>query len=67
MTSITTKAKNLDEDYEDTEEDGDDHQMETKAPVFDEDLTRTPEEVDEAYVKLGGDCDDKKDTVSGYV
>ena len=61
------QGKNLAEDYEDTEEDGDDHQMETEASVFDEDPTWTPEEVDEAYVKLGDDCDDKKDTVSGYV
>ena len=61
------QGKNLAEVYEDTEEDGDDHQMETEAPVFDEDPTWTPEEVDEAYVKLGDDCDDKKDTVSGYV
>ncbi|XP_015762862.1 PREDICTED: uncharacterized protein LOC107341911 [Acropora digitifera] len=59
------QGKNLAEDYEDNEEDGDHHQMETKVPVFDEDPTWTPEEVDEAYVKLGDDCDDKKDTVSG--
>ena len=64
------QCKNLDEDFEDTEDDGDDHQydqVETETPVFDEDPTWTPEEVDEAYVKLGDDCDDKKDTDSGYV
>lgn len=41
--------------------------METEAPVFDEDPTWTPEEVDEAYLKLGDDRDDKKDTDSGYM
>ena len=61
------KAKTLDEDIDDTEEDGNNEQMETEAPVFDEDPTWTPEEVDEAYVKLGDDCDDKKETDSGYV
>ena len=59
--------KNPDEDFEDLEEDGDDHQLEIEDPVFDEDPTWTPEEVDEAYVKLGDDFDDKKDTDSGYV
>lgn len=61
------QGENLDEDIDDTEEDGYDEQMETEAPVFDEDTTWMPEEVDEAYVKLGDDCDDKKDTDSGYV
>ena len=64
------QCKNLDEDFEDTEDDGDDHQcdqVDTETPVFDEDPTWTPEEVDEAYVKLGDDCDDKKDTDSGYI
>ena len=40
--------------------------METEAPIFDENPTWAPEEVDKAYMKLGDDCDDKKYTDSGY-
>ena len=32
----------------------------TGAPIYDEDPTWTLEDVDEVYIKLGDDCDDKK-------
>lgn len=41
--------------------------MEIEVSVFDEDSIWILEEVDEVYVKLGDDCDDKKDIVFGYV
>jgi len=49
------------DDYEDTEE------SDQGAPIYDEDPTWTPEDVDEAYIKLGDDCDEKKQTTNlGY-
>jgi len=44
------------DDYKDTEE------SDQGAPIYDEDVTWTPEDVDKAYIKLGDDCDDKKQT-----
>lgn len=49
------------DDYEDAQE------IDEGAPVYDEDPNWTPEDVDEAYIKLGDDCDDKKQTTNlGY-
>ena len=49
------------DDCEDAEESGE------GAPIYDEDPNWTHEDVDDAYIKLGDDCDDKKQTTNlGY-
>lgn len=60
------QCENVDDDVEETAEDTGDG-IETEAPVYGEDPTWMPEGVDEACVKLGDDCDDRKETDSGYV
>ena len=49
------------DDYEDTEE------SDQGAPIYDEDPNWTLEDVDEAYIKLGDDCDDKKKNNKSWV
>ena len=57
---IPEESDHLD-DCEDAEESGE------GAPIYDKDPNWTPEDVDDAYIKLGDDCDDKKQTTNlGY-
>ncbi|XP_068733829.1 uncharacterized protein [Montipora capricornis] len=54
-TPIPEQSGHLD-DYDDAEE------SDQGAPIYDEDPNWTPEDIDEAYIKLGDDCDDNKQT-----
>lgn len=56
-TPIPEESDHLD-DCEDAEESGE------GVPIYDEDPNWTPEDVDDAYIKLGDDCDDKKQTTN---
>ena len=47
--------------------DEDAQEIDEAAPIYDEDPNWTPENVDEAYIKLRDDSDDKKQTTNlGY-
>lgn len=73
LQDIPTETDHLIEDHRQHLDDADDiaddipDEIEEEAPVYDEDPTWTPEEVDEAYTKLGDDTEDKNRTNSGYI